>query len=166
MKFKFVLYSLFIFMFLAIQSYAFSQTESCCSDEKKEAGLMESCEHMGSGQSKTDSNQHSTTTINASAPKSTLTCPVSNEVIEEGKGVEFTYYGTKYTFKNESSAEKFKSEPMDYISGALICPVMGDPALKEFNVTHAGVKYYLCCENCMAKFEKNPEKFINKSNSN
>ena len=84
---------------------------------------------------------------------------VTGETIPEGKAVEFSYLSKKYYFANEENLAKFKAEPIDYAND-LSCPVMGDAAAKETFVDYKGTKYYLCCEMCVKKFKKNPEKYI------
>jgi YHS domain-containing protein len=43
----------------------------------------------------------------------------------------------------------------------LMCAVMTDmPAKKNINYTYKGKKYYFCCKGCLAKFKKEPEKYI------
>jgi YHS domain-containing protein len=51
---------------------------------------------------------------------------------------------------------------MNYIKEELKCPVMGEAASKDVNTVVDGVKYYFCCAGCIKKFEKNPEKYLNK----
>jgi YHS domain-containing protein len=130
--------------FLVINSTT-AQEKDCC----KKPGTMTCPDKVGSSQGeKMDS--------------LSKVCPVSGETIEEGKGKEFSYLGTKYTFCCEHCVGKFKAEPMNYIKTELTCPVMGDAASKDFSVVNSGTKYYFCCESCLGKFEKNPEKYLNK----
>ncbi len=91
-------------------------------------------------------------------------CPVSGEKIDgsEGEPVKFTYLGKEYTFCCSGCLKKFKAEPMDYIKGELICPVMGETADKNVSTVYEGVKYYFCCNPCIKKFEKEPQKYLNK----
>jgi YHS domain-containing protein len=43
------------------------------------------------------------------------------------------------------------------------CPVMdGNPIDKNVFVKYKGKKVYFCCNECKAKFEANPEKYISK----
>jgi YHS domain-containing protein len=43
------------------------------------------------------------------------------------------------------------------------CPVMdGNPIDKNVFVEYKGKKVYFCCNECKAKFEANPEKYISK----
>jgi YHS domain-containing protein len=60
--------------------------------------------------------------------------------------------------------KKFKAEPIKYIKTELTCPVMGETVDKEVSTVYDGVKYYFCCAPCVKKFEKDPQKYLNKSN--
>ncbi|MDO8311431.1 MAG: YHS domain-containing protein, partial [Sideroxyarcus sp.] len=42
------------------------------------------------------------------------------------------------------------------------CPVMGDAINKKIFTTYKGKKVYFCCAGCKPKFEKNPEKYMEK----
>lgn len=94
---------------------------------------------------------------------SAMVCPVSGEKIDgsEGEPVKFTYLGKEYTFCCSGCLKKFKAEPMNYIKGELICPVMGETADKNVSTVYEGVKYYFCCNPCIKKFEKEPQKYLN-----
>ena len=95
---------------------------------------------------------------------SVKTCPVSGEKIDgsEGEPVKFTYLGKEYTFCCSGCVKKFKSEPINYIKGEVLCPVMGEPIDKSVSTVYEGVKYYFCCNPCIKKFEKEPQKYLNK----
>lgn len=43
-----------------------------------------------------------------------------------------------------------------------ICPVMHEPAVKEFSYTYEGKTYYFCCPSCIEEFRKDPQKYITK----
>ena len=43
-----------------------------------------------------------------------------------------------------------------------ICPITGNPINKSVFVEYQGKKVYFCCEQCKAKFQKDPEKYLNK----
>lgn len=43
-----------------------------------------------------------------------------------------------------------------------ICPVSGQKANAKVTTVYQGKEYAFCCKNCLAKFEKNPEKYIAK----
>lgn len=91
-------------------------------------------------------------------------CPVSGEKIDgsEGESVKFTYLGKEYTFCCSGCVKKFKAEPINYIKGEVLCPVMGEPVDKNVSTVYEGVKYYFCCNPCVKKFEKEPAKYLNK----
>ncbi len=95
---------------------------------------------------------------------SLLVCPVSGETIDgsEGEPVKFTYLGKEYTFCCSGCVKKFKAEPINYIKGEVLCPVMGEPIDKNVSTVYEGVKYYFCCNPCIKKFEKEPQKYLNK----
>jgi YHS domain-containing protein len=42
------------------------------------------------------------------------------------------------------------------------CPVMGNPAKKEYSVEYKGKKIYFCCPGCDKMFLKNPDKYMSK----
>lgn len=144
---KLILSVVVLGVFMAI-SNSYSQEKDCCK-KTGETGSMTCPDKIGTSQGeKMDS--------------LTKLCPVSGETIEEGKGKELSYLGTKYTFCCENCIGKFKAEPMNYIKTELTCPVMGDAASKDFSVIHKDTKYYFCCESCLGKFEKNPDKYLGK----
>jgi YHS domain-containing protein len=42
------------------------------------------------------------------------------------------------------------------------CPVAGKPAKETVTTTHEGKEIAFCCNNCKAKFEKDPAKYADK----
>jgi len=40
------------------------------------------------------------------------------------------------------------------------CPIMGNPINKDVFVEYKGQKVYFCCEDCKAKFNADPEKYV------
>jgi Cu+-exporting ATPase len=42
----------------------------------------------------------------------------------------------------------------------LICPVTGENADPDVSYAYNGTTYHFCCEGCIAKFKKDPEKYI------
>ena len=42
------------------------------------------------------------------------------------------------------------------------CPVMGGTIDKKLFVDYKGKRTYVCCEGCLAKLRKNPEKYLKK----
>lgn len=100
-------------------------------------------------------------------------CPVTQEeffITEKTPKIE--YEGKTYYFCCEGCIEKFKKEPQKYISNTdlkignkVICPVMGTkfiPNSKSPKAEYKGKAYYFCCSECIEKFNKEPEKYINK----
>jgi len=43
-----------------------------------------------------------------------------------------------------------------------LCPVLAEPASKEFSYEYKGKKYYFCCQDCVEKFKKAPETYISR----
>lgn len=43
-----------------------------------------------------------------------------------------------------------------------ICPVMREPASRDYAYSYRGKTYYFCCQMCVDKFKKEPEKYISK----
>lgn len=46
--------------------------------------------------------------------------------------------------------------------GNTICPISGDKVNAKATAVYQGKRYAFCCENCVAKFKKNPEKYLAK----
>ena len=42
------------------------------------------------------------------------------------------------------------------------CPIMGRPINKDIFTEYKGKKVYFCCAGCKEKFEKEPEKYLDK----
>jgi YHS domain-containing protein len=42
------------------------------------------------------------------------------------------------------------------------CPVAGDPVDPNVSVVYKGRTVYFCCKDCVAKFNKDPEKYMAK----
>ena len=42
------------------------------------------------------------------------------------------------------------------------CPIMGSPINKDMFTEYKGKKVYFCCAGCKEKFEKEPEKYLDK----
>lgn len=40
------------------------------------------------------------------------------------------------------------------------CPVMGDPIDKNVSIVYQDKKLYFCCDKCIPKFNKDPEKYM------
>ncbi|MFA5404789.1 MAG: YHS domain-containing protein [Ignavibacteria bacterium] len=68
-------------------------------------------------------------------------CVVTGEKIDgtEGEPIKLTYLGKEYEFCCNGCVKKFKSEPMNYIKGGLMCPVMGETADKNISTVVDGV---------------------------
>jgi YHS domain-containing protein len=46
------------------------------------------------------------------------------------------------------------------VPGGMICPVSGDAAKADKTLEYQGKTYQFCCNACMKKFKKNPEKYL------
>lgn len=46
-----------------------------------------------------------------------------------------------------------------------LCPVSGRAVNEKITAVYQGKEYAFCCKSCLAKFEKNPEKYIAKMES-
>ena len=44
------------------------------------------------------------------------------------------------------------------------CPVLDRPIDKQFSADYMGGTVYFCCEECVGKFEKSPDKYATKAN--
>lgn len=74
----------------------------------------------------------------------------------------------------EMCSKKLKEDPEKYFEKAakdgiifeniqISCPVSGkDLTKKEVFTDYKGRRVYFCCENCISKFEKEPQKYLNK----
>ena len=59
--------------------------------------------------------------------------------------------------------EKVKQEAIqESEANQTTCPVMGGKIKKDIYTDHNGKRIYFCCQPCVEKFEKNPEKYLNK----
>lgn len=65
-----------------------------------------------------------------------------------------------YAKKNKEE----KKDAKDKAAGKAqtVCPVMGEPIDKQIYVDYNGYRVYFCCQGCVAKFNKEPEKFLKK----
>jgi YHS domain-containing protein len=127
---------------------------SCCKNDCCSNGKSSGTMKMMIMNKMSDSN--STTTKTSTA----IIDPVSKKEIASGEGVDFKYLGTSYKFESKDNLEKFKAEPMDYLDKrTFVCPVIGEPAVKDISLMVDGVKYYFCCDPCSKKFKKNPDKY-------
>jgi YHS domain-containing protein len=103
-------------------------------------------------------------------------CPVMGGKISknvyadfEGKRVYFCCKGCIPEFNRDPAKYMKKLEEMRQVPEALpalkpqtTCPVMGGPIDKKLHVDYKGKRIYVCCKSCMAKVNKNPEKYLKK----
>lgn len=99
-------------------------------------------------------------------------CPVMGGKID--KSIYEDHEGKRVYFCCESCREEFKKDPDKYINkmeeagvrvydaevADLKCPVTGEPVNKDVYTEYKGEKVYFCCEECKAKFEEDPEKYM------
>ena len=80
-----------------------------------------------------------------------------------GAGLSFNAYA-----QEESGGDEAKSEQKENISTDdgeafnTVCPVSTEPADPEITHTYEGKTYAVCCNNCLKKFKKDPEKYISR----
>jgi YHS domain-containing protein len=60
-------------------------------------------------------------------------------------------------------AEKATKKAAVETTAKSLCPVTGEEADPDVSYTYKGAKYTFCCNNCVAKFKKNPVKYIKAS---
>lgn len=99
-------------------------------------------------------------------------CPVMGNPINENSFVD--YNGLRIFFCCDGCKEKFLADADAYIekmkaSGEepmrlkpqSVCPVSGEELKsKDSYLDYEGVRVYFCCDNCIAAFEKDPEKYL------
>ncbi|GAB4032851.1 MAG: hypothetical protein Fur0012_11900 [Elusimicrobiota bacterium] len=117
----------------------------------------------------------STQTISAHQIGNKFICPVTGEEFTLTKDTpKFVFEGKTYYFCCEGCAEKFGRDYQKKFSvttdldvqNQMVCPVMGTrfvPNSKSPKTEYKGKTYYFCCPGCVEKFNKEPEKYINKS---
>ncbi len=67
---------------------------------------------------------------------------------------------TSYIKKKELKKDDSKTVKM---ANNKVCPVSGEELEdNEFTYTYKGITYGVCCKKCLAKIEKNPEKYISR----
>lgn len=97
--------------------------------------------------------------------------PVSGLRIDSNKAVDFSdYKAIRYYFATAAEKKSFDAKPAKYVSDvkseAYFCPIM-KMALDSKDVggfaDYNGVRYFLCCDNCTAKFRKNPAAYVAKA---
>lgn len=96
--------------------------------------------------------------------------PVSRRRLDEkdAKGGFVDFESVRYFFATPDNKATFEKEPKKYAARpkqeVLYCIVMdhglGGYAGAGSYVDHADVRYYFCCPNCSAEFEKAPATFV------
>jgi len=64
--------------------------------------------------------------------------------------------------KSEPAAPKGPKAPTTVAIEQKTCPVMGGAINKDIFTEYKGKKVYFCCAGCKEKFEKEPEKYLDK----
>lgn len=98
------------------------------------------------------------------------TCPVSGEHVAKDGGKKVVYKGYQINLCCPDCVESFNKNPDKYLSAILkerelnnkTCPVSGEPIPKDGGkqITYKGYQINLCCPDCVAKFNKNPDKYL------
>jgi YHS domain-containing protein len=98
------------------------------------------------------------------------TCPVSGKPINKDKLVE--HEGEKIYFCCGGCADKFKSEPIDFLpayyrqvypqSVQTRCPLSGKPVDAETQAQVDGKTVAFCCPGCAGKYKAEPAKYTEK----
>jgi YHS domain-containing protein len=83
------------------------------------------------------------------------------------------YNGVRYYFARAENKRTFDANPKQFGTApakeALYCPVMGH-GIASYDKTggyhdHEGVRYYVCCPNCLGKLAENPGAHVGKAAS-
>lgn len=88
---------------------------------------------------------------------------------KDAKTHDVVHGGVLYRFLSAENEKKFETEPKKFVAPAQeansICPVSEETlkpgkagAFRDYN----GVRYYLCCADCIGAFDKNPAEFAAK----
>jgi YHS domain-containing protein len=95
--------------------------------------------------------------------------PVSGERVPLKKAkATATFKNIAYVFASEANRATFEASPVKFTKApekeAVYCPVMNH-AVKSVAasggfVDHEGVRYYVCCPNCLAALKADPAKFV------
>jgi YHS domain-containing protein len=99
--------------------------------------------------------------------------PVAGVKVDYKKSSGYTdYLGTRFYFANANNKKAFDANPAKFgkapEKALLYCSVMGH-GLKSYAdagayVDHKGVRFFFCCPNCLAEFNKNPGKYEAQAN--
>ncbi len=82
----------------------------------------------------------------------------------QGQRVYFCCAGCKPKFEKdpEKSMKKFEKDNILLESVQTTCPVMGGEINKDQYTDYKGRRIYFCCAGCPPKFDKDPEKYLEK----
>ena len=67
-----------------------------------------------------------------------------------------------YSDYSYGDGDHMHKEVMQVEQNAGICPVLHEPASKEYSYVYEGKTYYFCCAMCVEEFKKDPQKYISK----
>jgi len=103
--------------------------------------------------------------------KNQTECPVMSGKINkdqyvdyQGQRIYLCCAGCKGVFKKdpEKYMKKFEDENILLESVQKVCPVTEKPVKKEIYKDYKGRRVHFCCSGCIAQFDKDPEKYLNK----
>jgi YHS domain-containing protein len=109
---------------------------------------------------------------NTSAYGAFLFDPVSrNRVTAEKSKASVDYMGTRYYFENAENLATFNKDSKKYAmvpkKESLTCAVSGEKVATYSKATsyadYKDVRYYFCCQGCVAPFTKEPDKYAGKA---
>ena len=90
----------------------------------------------------------------------------SEHLIKEHHGEKLTIKGKIYPLERVIEVDSFKETKAEVKKAAAAeqktCPVMEGTINKKLYTEYKGKKVYFCCAGCKTKFEKNPEKYLDK----
>ena len=109
-------------------------------------------------------------TLNSMEAKTgdTVKCPVMGKKITVGKNSKYAKVnGKKYYVCCGGCTKKIEDDPQKYLEAKagdeVCCPVLGKKFTVKKNSKYAkidGKKYYVCCNGCVGKLKKDPEKYL------
>lgn len=159
----------------------YAQNQAPAASGSKSMTHMTMTGHHHNQDSMMTAKEQDTKAADSSKVKSTLapqtTCPVMGAPVN--KKIYADYKGKRVYFCCNMCPATFKKDPEKYIkklasSGQsaetilvpqTTCPVMGGPINKDIHADYKGKRVYFCCNMCVATFNKEPETYIKKLES-
>ena len=95
--------------------------------------------------------------------------PVCGMLVDPQKAAgSVAHQGATYYFCSKGCAAKFQADPVKYLQPAAapeavrdpVCGMTVDPQQAAGSVTYQGETYYFCSKGCAAKFQADPEKYL------